>query len=64
MRKKKKAETVELLVDIRKTRAGWLAKCRMIGCTWKDWGPDEPGVAKKWIRHFQSVHIAKFDGKT
>lgn len=68
MRKKRARDTVELFVDIRKRRwrkvPDWKASCKMTGCDWVCCMSTELQVSKKWVRHFQQVHVAKFDKRT
>jgi len=64
-RKPQKArDTFELFADVRKKGSSWSAKCKMTHCSWSDTAGNEILVSKKWIQHFDRVHVAKWDGRT
>lgn len=55
-------DTAELFVSIRKRKlGGWAAKCKMIGCPWKETGATEIVVSKLWVQHFTEMHVAHRD---
>ena len=62
---RKSRDTVQLFVTIKenKRRKRWEARCKMIGCMWQDTAGDENAVSALWVRHFQAVHVAKWDGR-
>lgn len=58
-------DTFGLFVDIKKKRNGtWEAKCKMAHCFWTETAGDEVLVSRKWVRHFDQVHVARWDGRT
>lgn len=58
-------DTVDLFVTIKenKRRKRWDARCKMIGCMWQDTAGTEADVSRKWVQHFERVHVAKWDGR-
>jgi len=63
-RKDKARDTFELFADVKRKGRTWTVKCKLAHCSWSDTAGNEIAVSKKWIQHFDQVHVAKWDGRT